>query len=306
MARRARPPKPYAFHSRKARFTVYTKFRDQQQALLKHIVDMEQSSLRCAIVAPRVSQDGLHRVSASAQRNRPPHLEPILHSLLDLDSNRRKTLTHSDSDSDSDSGSSSDSDEEKDNSGSDDDHEEQGNGDDHNRGGGNDDEKKAEVGGDTGPFPYEVYLEYHTPRALSSRLWGTALFRGFDEQQQLRTTTPQCVRTTRPAVFGTPTLDKVATLRLVSRLYHTHEDKQTVIDKIREYCVGRGAAQSTIDRITKNWRLAHQISATPRKDRAPDVVAEFVWVTRHNSSIRSVPTRRWTSGWRSSFARASH
>ena len=289
------------------RFTVYTNHRDQQQALLKHIVDMEQSSLRCAIVAPRVSHDGLHRVSASAQCYRPPHLEPILHSLLDLDSSRRKTLTRSGSDSDSDSdsgsdsgsssGSDSDSDEDKDNSGSDDDHGGQRNGDDHNRGGGNDDGKKAEVGGDTGPFPYEVYLEYHTPRAFSSRLWGTALFYGFDEQQQLRTTTPQCVSSvkderdnyianlviqhhtaafeqTRPALYGTPTLDEVATLRLVSCLYHTREDKQTVIDKIREHCVGRGAAQSTIDRITKNWRLAHQISATPRKDRAPDVVAD--------------------------------
>ena len=219
MGRRRRPPKPYTFHSRKARFKVYCTSPGQQEALLQHILQTEsQESLRCVIVSPDVSADGQQLASVSARRNRPSPLALLLHRLENLRPSSRRTRTYSGSNGESsdDSDDSDSSDSSSSSSGGEDGNGEDGSSDD---GGSSDDSstssddvssvdaeedqpapvnnmdehKEGDRKGQEGEvYGYRVFLEYHTARAMSSPQWGVAIFEGFDQTQHLEASTPQC------------------------------------------------------------------------------------------------------------------
>ena len=301
MGRHGRPPKAYAFHSRKARFKVYCTSTGQQEALLQHILQIEgKESLRCAIVSPALSVSGEHSASVSARRARKSPLAPVLHYLADFRRSRRttKTITSGSSGESSDgsdkssaasSSSSSSSDDGSDDSSSDEDEDERAEGDNEEKHKeGNKEEQHQED--DSKALPYHVFLEYRTAPARSSENWGVAIFEGFDNTQHLVATTPQCTSKYKeekddyiadllieaytatldqsrsaPAVYGTPTLDEHSTLRLVCGKYSARTDQDKVIADIKLYCCGRGAAESTYDRIKKQWRRAYEIPITPRQ-----------------------------------------
>ena len=76
-------------------------------------------------------------------------------------------------------------------------------------------------------------------------------------------------------MYGSPTLDEHSTLRLISHKYSTRAEQDQVIADIKLSCCGRGATESTYDRIKKRWRRAHQVPITPRvptPQHIPDAV----------------------------------
>ena len=278
-----RRPKTYTFHSRKARFKVYCASVDQQQALLQHILSTEGAdSLRCAIVAPVVFAE-LQCPSSSANK-RNPLLAPVLHPLAKLGRKRART---DGSDDDNASSSSSDDDTNDSDDDVDSDHTEESEGE---AVGDDESEHDKDAPGSTSIalFPYNVYLEYNTAQARSSRAWGSALFEGFDKAQQLKASTPHptsmfndeqdnyivdlMMTRAKVAEHGSPTLDETATLKLVTACYWERAHQDRVIKDIKTYCCGRGAAPSTFERIKKHWRQAHAIPITPRAIAVADAV----------------------------------
>ena len=289
-----RRPKTYTFHSRKARFKVYCASVDQQQALLQHILKTEGAdSLRCAIVAPVVFAEQ-HRPSTSAGRKSSSLLAPVLHPLAKLGRKRARTDDSGDDNASSTSVGSEDSSSDDDNNDDDDDDDsdyvecEESEGEAEGEDETEDDKDDQAESKRAFLFPYNVYLEYNTAQARSSREWGTALFEGFDKAEQLRASTPQptsmfseeqdnyivdlLLTPAAVAEHGSPTLDEVATLKLVTAGYSNRADQEQVIEDIKKYCCGRTAAQSTFDRIKKRWRQAHAIPITPRAIAVVDAV----------------------------------
>ena len=277
-----RRPKTYTFHSRKARFKVYCASIDQQQALLQHILTTEGAdSLRCAIVAPVVFAELQHPSSSANKRN--PLLAPVLHPLAKLGRKRART----DGSDDDNASSSSDDDINDSDDDVDSDHTEESEGE---AVGEDESEDDKDDPGSTSIalFPYNVYLEYNTAQARSSRAWGSALFEGFDKAQQLKASTPHptsmfndeqdnyivdlMMTRAKVAEHGSPTLDETATLKLVTACYWERAHQDRVIKDIKTYCCGRGAAPSTFERIKKHWRQAHALPITPRAIAVADAV----------------------------------
>ena len=136
-------------------------------------------------------------------------------------------------------------------------------------------------------YAHRVFLEYHTAPARSSRAWGAAVFEGFDKPQKLESLTPlptnkfddeqdnyivDLLLSPTAAVYGTPTLDEHATLRLVTERYSDRADQDQVIKDIGQYCRGRAVAPSTLERIKNHWRQANNIPITPRVLQVQDAV----------------------------------